>query len=123
MPLQENVKEIHRMKVEDIPMSDVNHLAGQISEVKEDMREIRTSMKQIADAVTRLAVLEQQNKSTDQRMEQIETRQMAVERESAETRLSMIKLTAQISGATTTIRVLWIVLGAGVIGAITKFFN
>ncbi len=104
-------------------MSEMNSLANQISEVKEDMREIRASMSKIADAVTRLAVLESQNTANAQRMENLETRQAAVEKESAETRLSLIRTTAQLSGAMTTIKVLWGVIGSTALTILIKLFT
>ena len=103
-------------------MSEMNALASQLGEVKEDMREIRASMSKIADAVTRLAVLESQNKTNGQRMENLEARQTSVEKESAETRLSLIKATAQLSGAMTTIKVLWAVIGSTAITIMLKLF-
>ena len=103
-------------------MSEMNSLANQISEVKEDMREIRASMSKIADAVTRLAVLESQNKANGQRMENLESRQTTVEKESAETRLSLNRATAQLSGAMTTIKILWAVIGSTALTIVVKLF-
>lgn len=103
-------------------MSEMNSLANQISEVKEDMREIRASMSKIADAVARLAVLESQNKANGQRMENLEARQTTVEKESAETRLSLIRATAQLSGAMTTIKILWAVIGSTALTIVVKLF-
>jgi septal ring factor EnvC (AmiA/AmiB activator) len=105
-----------------LSMSEMNSLANQISEVKEDMREIRASMSKIADAVTRLAVLESQNKANGQRMENLEARQTTVEKESAETRLSLIRATAQLSGAMTTIKILWAVIGSTALTIVVKLF-
>ena len=103
-------------------MSEMNSLAGQISEVKEDMREIRASMSKIADAVARLAVLESQNKANAQRMENLEARQTTVEKESAETRLQLIRAQAQLSGAMTTIKILWAVIGSTALTIVVKLF-
>lgn len=106
-----------------LSMSEMNSLAGQISEVKEDMREIRASMSKIADAVTRLAVLESQNKANAQRMENLEARQITVEKESAETSLSLIRAQAQLSGAMTTIKILWMVIGSTAVTIGIKLFT
>lgn len=103
-------------------MSDVNALASQLGEVKEDMREIRASMSKIAEAVTRLAVLESENKASNKRMENLEERQKAVQQESAETRLLHIRLTAQLDGVAMTLKVLWMVIGATAVTIAAKLF-
>ena len=103
-------------------MSDVNHLAGQIGEVKEDMREIRASLSKIADAMTRLAVMESQNKNVSDRIDLVETQVKAAEKEGAEIRLQLIRATSQLTGAVTTIKVLWTVIGASAVTILVKLF-
>lgn len=113
---------MNMVKIEDFSMSDVQGLASQIGEMKEDMREIRGSMSKIADAVTRLAVLESENKASNRRMENMEERQSAIEKESAETRLLHIRLTSQLDGVAWTLKILWVVIGSAAVTIVAKLF-
>lgn len=122
MTLQEKAKGHSRMKTEDFSMSDVNHLTGQIGEVKEDVREIRASLSKIADAMTRLAVMESQNKNVSDRIDLVEAQVKAAEKEVAEIRLQLIRATSQLTGAVTTIKVLWTVIGASAVTILVKLF-
>ena len=106
-----------------ISMSDVSNISSQLSEVKEDMREMRASMKVIADAVTRLAVLESQNKSQGEKMEVFETRVREVEKQCAEVRLDQIKITSELAGSAKTIKVLWTLFGAAILAGIYEVFK
>lgn len=98
-------------------------LVGQINEMKEDMREIRSSMSKIADAVTRLAVLESKNEANARRMESLEERVTSSEKELAAMRLKLTEAAGQVNGAVTTLRVLWVVVGAAVVGFLSKLLT
>lgn len=103
-------------------MSDVDNISAQLSEVKEDMREMRTSMKIIADAVTRLAVLESKNKTQDEKVEALSIRVREVERQCAETQVDLIKITSELRGSAKTIKILWGVFGAAILTGIYEVF-
>lgn len=104
-------------------MTDVSNISAQLSEVKEDMREMRASMKVIAEAVTRLAVLESQNKTQAEKMELFEQRVREVERQSAEVRLEQIKMTSELAGSAKTIKILWTVFGAAILAVVYEIFR
>lgn len=108
------------LKQGSLKMEEVQALSQQMSDVREDVREIRAGMAQVAEAITRLAVLEDRNVASMQRIASLEERQRDVEKKNAETNLAMVKLLAQMDGASRTIKVMWAVVGAAAAGVFTK---
>lgn len=105
-----------------LKMEEVQALSQQMTDVREDVREIRAGMAQVAEAITRLAVLEDRNVAATQRIAALEERQREVEKKNAETNLAHVKLLAQMEGASRTIKVMWMVVGAAAAAALTKAF-
>ncbi|MDR9847001.1 hypothetical protein [Herbaspirillum huttiense] len=94
------------------------------SEHRADMRELRDTVKVIADAVTRLTVLEEKHSRTQtsverqaQKLEKTEERMHVIELEHA-------KFISTAKGASAAAKVLWSAFGAGIVavgGTLVKF--
>lgn len=96
-----------------IIMTNRAALEQQMDEVRSDVREMRSSMAKIAEAITRLAVLEERHLSTAARLDKIEGRLRDGETKASELDKTQIKYIATLDGITKTVRILWLVGGAG----------
>ncbi|PLC44585.1 hypothetical protein C0Q88_07855 [Ralstonia pickettii] len=104
-----------------IIMTNRAALEQQMDEVRSDVREMRASMAKIAEAITRLAVLEERHLSTAARLDKIESRQRDSESKVSELDKTQIKYIATLDGITKTVRILWVVGGAGVLAMIAGY--
>lgn len=122
-----------------IEMPEANAVLAQMDEMKIDMKEIRSSISKIAEALTRLAVLEEKSHSHAATLERvvlkvdrIEERQRdaetirdvvarntqrieMVEAKAEATKIGQIEFNAEVKGITKTIKVMWTAFGAGVL--------
>lgn len=94
-----------------------------MNDVREDIREVRSAMGKIADAITRMAILEERHRGTDDRVAKAEERLRDVEKKSSENEKSYLKLIATINGITSTSRVLWLVGGTVIGGLAIKYLS
>lgn len=101
-------------------MTDVSSLDTQMNAMRSDLREMRISVNQIADAMTRLAILEERYQSTTVRTDRLEERLAIAEQKTNEVREAHIILTANIDGMSKAFKFLWAVLGVGVVGVVVK---
>jgi hypothetical protein len=79
-----------------------------------DMRMMRASMQQIAEAVTQLAVLEEKHNSTATKCEKLEGKIEMLEKIVRDGELERAKFAAKVDGVSSTIRVMWVAFGSGV---------
>lgn len=101
-------------------MSALSNLETQMDEMKSDMREVRTTMQKIADALSRLAVLEErhQNFATT-----IDRRLGAVEQKASNTELEQVKFVANVEGISKTMKFMWAAFGSGVVYIGSQLFQ
>lgn len=95
-------------------MPDPTLFETQMNELKTDMREVRAVLTQMANAMSKLAVLEERNIGVTAEIARANLRIAAVETKIGDIELSRAKFDGSISGATTAARVLWAVVGGGV---------
>ena len=122
-------------------------LEQQMAEVREDVREIRASMSKIADAITRLAVLEEKHQSINSacermatKIEKIEERQRdaehhneaivlllkhkdEVEKKIADLEIEQVRIVSTAEGVSKTVKTVWALIGAGVVYGLAKMFG
>lgn len=87
----------------------------QMEELRADMRGMRATMGQIAQALTKLSILEERNLSMNQSVEKLDTRQEKIEAKMALIELEQVRANATVDGATKTVKVMWAVVGGGVL--------
>jgi hypothetical protein len=95
-------------------MPDPTIFEQQMNELKTDMREVRSVLTQMANAMSKLAVLEERNIGVTAEIARANVRLSAVEVKITDIELDRAKFNGSISGATTAARVLWAVVGGGV---------
>jgi predicted nucleic acid-binding Zn-ribbon protein len=90
-------------------------LNGQIDILQGDISDIKSSMGKIADAVTRLAVLEEKHQTTVLAMERIMTRIERDENRIGELEKAHIRQETAFEAYARAVKMAWAVLGAGVL--------
>ncbi|MFT4064260.1 hypothetical protein [Paraburkholderia sp.] len=108
---------------EEARVSEIAALESQISGVQEDVREIRTSMKTVADALVKLAVIEERHLTTQRRVDRLEINLEETVKKTAELEKSNIKHEAMAEGIKRTVKVVWGLIGAGVLAIGAKIFH
>lgn len=108
-------------KAGTIAMTDPSTFERQLNEMREDVREVRTGIGKIADAITKLAVLEERHQMTNLRVDSIDKRLTSVESKASETEKAHLKLLHTMGGIGSTMRVMWMVSGAVIAGIIIKW--
>lgn len=96
-------------------MTDQTASEFHLAELRSDLREVKDSMKQIAEAMTRLAVLEERHQTIMARMNRIEDRQQNSEKKVSEVREAHISLMSTIDGIVKSAKVMWLVIGVGAV--------
>jgi uncharacterized protein Yka (UPF0111/DUF47 family) len=98
-----------------------NVFEQQLNEVREDVREVRSGIGKIAEAITKLAVLEERHQTTTVRVDSLDKRVTAVESKASEVEKAHLKLLHTMGGAGSTLKVMWMVVGAVITGLAVKF--
>lgn len=93
-------------------MSEFKALEQQLNETREDVREVRTGIGRIADAVTKLAILEERHQMTNIRVDNLDKRVTGVEVKASEIEKAHLKLLHTLGGVGSSLRVIWLVSGA-----------
>ncbi|HDR9086345.1 hypothetical protein [Burkholderia vietnamiensis] len=101
-------------------MSEIAVLGGQIKDVQGHVQEIKAGMTQVADAIVRLAVIEERHLTTRARVEKLEDRMVDVSTRTTELEKAHIKYEATFTGATWTAKVGWALLGGGALALAGK---
>lgn len=104
-------------------VSEFAALESQITGVQDDVREIRTSMTKVADALVKLAVIEERHFTTQRRVDRLEVQLDETTKKTAELEKSNIKHEAMAEGVSRTVKVIWALLGAGVIAIGAKLIH
>lgn len=126
-------------ETEGLPVPNRQALEQQIDQVQLDVRDMRSDVKVIAEAITRLAVMEERSQTLaaslervasqvekiDERqrnseitrdvMVQVSTRLAAVEEKVDTTYVSQVKFEAKVQGMSNTLKVMWAAFGTGVL--------
>jgi predicted nuclease with TOPRIM domain len=112
------------MKMEnEARVSEFAALESQINDVQEDVREIRTSMTKVADALVKLAVIEERHLTTQRRVDRLELQLDDAVKKTAELEKSNIKHEAMAEGVRRTVKVIWTLIGAGVLALGAKLIH
>lgn len=96
-------------------MQSLSNLEQRIDEMSSDMRDMRASMSTIAQAMTKLAVMEEKNQAQAHALEKLQLKIERLEAKTVQIELEQVKFQATADGIAKTIRVNWVVFGAGVI--------
>lgn len=91
------------------------HIALEPEMVAHELREIKESVAKIADAMVQLAVLNERQTHTADRLNRLEAAHDETVRQVSVTREDQLKLLATIDGVSKTMRVFWAVVGGGVL--------
>lgn len=81
--------------------------------VAEELREIKESVAKIAEAMVQLAVLNERQTHTADRLNRLESAHAETAKQVSTTREGQLKLLSTIDGVAKTIRIFWVVFGAG----------
>jgi hypothetical protein len=87
----------------------------QMEELRTDMREMRGAVTKMAEALTKLSVLEERNLAANVAIEKIATRVEKVEEKVNGVELEQVKFESTVEGVTKTMRFMWGAFGGGVI--------
>jgi hypothetical protein len=98
-------------------MIDLSDFRAQLAGMTASMVDIRSSVFQIAEAITRLAVLEERHQGIARVLEKAVERLEIIEQKQHAHALEMATIAGQAAGASKIVKVLWAVFGTGV-GAI-----
>lgn len=107
-------------------MNDTNHYEGfempsqtifekQMEELRIDMREMRTAIVKMADAMSKLAVLEERNLAQTTTIEKLTERVGKNEDKLVHVEIDQIKFQATVDGVSKTMKMMWGAFGGGVI--------
>jgi hypothetical protein len=83
--------------------------------LQEEMRDIRSAMSKMADALTKLSVLEERNLTANTAIEKMITRQDKLDERLTAVVLDHAKFEANIAGISTAMKWMWAAFGSGVI--------
>jgi hypothetical protein len=123
-PLQESDRGNSGMTTEtEARVSEFAALESQITGVQDDVREIRTSMTKVADALVKLAVIEERHLTTQRRVDRLEIQLDDAVKKTAELEKANIKHEAMAEGVKRTVKVIWGLVGAGVLAVAAKIFH
>jgi len=87
----------------------------QMEDVRAEMREMRGVMGQMANALTKLSVLEERNLVASEAIKQLGVRQDRTENEVSDLKMEQVKFQGTVSGISSTMKLLWAVFGTGMI--------
>lgn len=104
-------------------VSEFAALEAQIQNVQADVHEIRSSTTRIADALVRLAVIEERHMATQQRVVTLEDRLADATTRITELEKTNIKHVAKFDGVMWTMRIFWTLVGAGVLALGAKLIH
>lgn len=108
-------------------MSHTPGLDQQIHEMRtehrEDMRELRDSVKVIAHAVSRLAVLEEKHARTQSSVERLGQQNEKTNERMHSIELEHAKFISTAKGATSTAKLIWSIVGGGVLLVVGKLIT
>lgn len=94
--------------------------------MSDELREVRAAISEVAKALNKLSVLEERNVVTNQAIEKIAQRQDRLEEKLGAVILDHAKFEANISGISSTMKVMWAAFGTGVIyigGQVIQHFS
>jgi uncharacterized protein involved in exopolysaccharide biosynthesis len=97
-------------------VSEFAALEGQIQSVQADVHEIRGSMTKVADALVTLARIEERHIATQQQVAAHATALTDANKRITELEKINLVHTARFDGVVWTIRIVWTLIGAGVLG-------
>lgn len=83
--------------------------------VAQELREIKESVAKIAEAMVQLAVLNERQTHTADRLNRLEAAHDTTSKHVSEAREDHVKLLATIDGVSKTVRLFWMVFGGGVL--------
>lgn len=86
-----------------------------MEEMQIDMREMRGAITKMADAMTKLSILEERNQVATVAIEKIANRVEKVEDKVMAAELDAARFQSKIDGMTTTMKVMWGAFGSGVL--------
>jgi len=79
----------------------------------DELREMRSAVSKVAEALTKLSVLEERNATTNQAIEKIAQRQDKVEDKISSLELEQVKFESNAKGMATAVKLFWGVFGGG----------
>lgn len=80
--------------------------------LEQQLSEMRLSIAKIADAMTKMAVLEERHQTTREKVEKVEERLLVSEGKIASIETKQVTHFAKLDGVAATMRVMWTVIGA-----------
>jgi prefoldin subunit 5 len=96
-------------------VSEFAALEGQIQNVQQDVHEIRASMTKVADALVTLARIEERHIATQQQVAGLTSALTDATKRITELEKINLVHTARFDGVVWTIRIVWTLIGAGVL--------
>lgn len=79
--------------------------------LEQQLAEMRISISKMADALTKLAILEERHQVTQARVEKLEDRLVEVSKQASAVEINQIKHFATIDGILRVLKIQWLVLG------------
>jgi len=92
-----------------------NVFEQQMEELKIDMREMRGAITKMAEALTKLSVLEERNLAANVAIEKIAERLDKTDEKVNRVELEQVKFEATVGGISKTMKAMWAAFGGGVI--------
>lgn len=80
----------------------------------DELREMRSAVAKVAEALTKLSILEERNAITNQAIEKIAHRQDKVEEKVATIELEQVKFESNAKGMATAMKFMWGAFGGGI---------
>lgn len=87
----------------------------QMNEMRVDMREMRGAIVRMAEAMTKLSVLEERNSIISAAHHKLAEKVEANEEKISEITLGQAKFESKVSGIAGTVKIMWAALGGGII--------
>ena len=97
-------------------------LQQQIETIQDDIKELKQSVIQLTEVITKLAVYDEKNTTLSKALERALERQKDFETRLKAVETNQVKILATAQGVSTTFRVLWAIFGASVAAVISTFF-
>lgn len=88
--------------------------------IEREITDMRHSIEKMADALIKLALLEERHQVTQSRVEKVEDKLAEYQRKLNEVEIAQITHMAKLKGMTSTLRILWVVVGGVVAAVVSK---
>lgn len=94
-------------------------LQQQIETIQDDIKELKQSVVQLTEVITKMAVYDEKNTTLARAVEKVLEKQDDFEHRIAELELKQAEILATAQGVTTTLKAFWAVFGASIVAMIS----